>query len=341
LANRDIVVIGASAGGIEALSVLVEGLPAGLPAAIFVLVHLSPDSPGYLPDILSRRAPLPVQHAVDQERFTTGRIYVAPPDHHLLLDADERTRLTRGPKENRARPAVDPLFRSAAVEFGRRVIGVVLSGALDDGTAGLRGIKMCGGTAVVQDPTDALADSMPATALRNVSVDYCRPVRELGPLLGQLVSEAPSRPGGSEDDMRKRIQMELEIAKRGTSGLDVTQLGPPSLFTCPECHGTLLQIRGEKPQRYRCHTGHAFTIDSLLAEQTEATELAIWNAIRSMEESAMLMKHLADHWRSVDPRVADEFVRRAEAEHRRAALLRDAAAEEKVLSEEKIQAEAK
>src|SRR5262249_47684536 len=204
----------------------------------------------------------------------TGCVYIAPPDHHLMLETNGRMRVTRGPKENRSRPAVDPLFRSAALAFGSRVIGVVLSGGLDDGTAGLRNIKMCGGTTIVQDPADALVSSMPATALRHVSVDYCRPARDLGPLLVALVSRPSSPHIVPEAAMRKQMEIEVDIAKGGNHSMAVTQIGQPSMFTCPECHGTLMRIRGEKPLRFRCHTGHAFTADTLLSELTEVTEEA-------------------------------------------------------------------
>src|SRR3954468_9683955 len=187
MATHDIVVIGASAGGIEALSNIVKNLPPTLAASIFVVVHISPDSPGYLPEILANRGPLPASNAKDGEKFARGHIYVAPPDHHLLVEANGTMRTSRGPRENRSRPAVDPLFRSAALAFGPRVVGVVLSGGLDDGTAGLRAIKMCGGVSIVQDPSDSLADSMPLTALRNVTIDYCKPSDELGQLLASII----------------------------------------------------------------------------------------------------------------------------------------------------------
>jgi two-component system chemotaxis response regulator CheB len=316
-------------------------LPADLPAAIFVVVHVAPHSPGYLPEILSRSGPLPARSARNGERFTNGAIYVAPPDHHLLLESDRRMRVLRGPRENRTRPAVDPLFRSAALAYGPRVIGVVLSGGLDDGTAGLRGVKMCGGTTIVQDPADALVDSMPASALRNVSIDFCRPASALAALIGELVNvPAPEQEAELEDmRMRRTLEIESEMAK-GRSSLSITELGEPSLFTCPECHGTLLKLRGEKPERYRCHTGHAFTADSLLAELSEVTEEAVWNSTRAMQESAMLMMHLAQHWRQADPETADEFLRKAKAAQARANLIRMIAADQDATSEEKVKAEA-
>jgi two-component system chemotaxis response regulator CheB len=334
------VVIGASAGGIDATSAIVQGLPSALRAAIFVVVHTSPQSPGYLADIFNRTGKLPAKYPSDGETFENGMIYVAPPDFHMMLDAQRRVHIIRGPRENRTRPAVDPLFRSAALAFGSRVIGVVLSGGLDDGTAGLRGIKMCGGTTVVQDPSDALVSSMPASALRNVSIDYCKPAGALAALLVTLVegnAPEPTRPVGI---MKKLLELEVELAKgHGPDG--ITELGEPSLFTCPECHGALLKMRGEKPLRFRCHTGHAFTADSLLAELSNVTEEAIWDAVRSIQETSMLMNHLAEHWRETDPDVAEEFRRNAKAAQARADKVRSITAEHPALSREKVQAEAK
>jgi two-component system chemotaxis response regulator CheB len=188
LPHRDIIVIGASAGGIKALKELAAALPEDLPAAVFVVLHLAPTKPSILPQILSRAGPLPALHPSNDQPVETGYIYVAPPDHHLLL-RDGRIRVFRGPKENAHRPAVDPLFRSAAAAYGPRVIGVVLTGALEDGTAGLSAVKSGGGVAVVQDPFDALQPSMPQSALRSVRVDYCVGLAEIGPLLIRLNSE--------------------------------------------------------------------------------------------------------------------------------------------------------
>jgi two-component system chemotaxis response regulator CheB len=337
--NRDVVVIGASAGGIEAVSTMVRGLPADLPAAVFVVVHTAPQSPGYLADILAQRGVLPTKFPDDGDVFENGIIYVAPPDHHMMLQADRRVVVVRGPRENRTRPAIDPLFRSAALAYGPRVIGVVLSGGLDDGTAGLRGIKMCGGTTVVQDPSDALASSMPASALRNVSVDYCKPASDLAALIAALVEGNAPEPTQLVGTMKRLLEVEVEFAKGRGPG-SITELGDPSLFTCPECHGALLKMRGEKPLRFRCHTGHAFTADSLLADLSDVTEEAIWNAVRSIQESSMLMSHLAEHWRGTDPDVAEKFLHKARAAQARADQVRGIAAEHPAISEEKVQAHA-
>jgi two-component system chemotaxis response regulator CheB len=335
LANRDIVVIGGSAGGIDALIRFLPGLPPDLPAAIFVVVHTGPESPGYLAGVFTRAGRLSARYAGDAEKFERGAIYVARPDHHLLLSPGDRVQVVRGPRENGTRPAVDPLFRSAALAYGPRVIGVVLSGGLDDGTAGLRGIKMRGGTTIVQDPADALASSMPSSALRNASIDYCKPAAELAALIVQLTrSEAPE-PARLEKKMTSLMEIEVEAAK-GKGGQAIIDHADPSLLTCPECHGALLRLRGESPLRYRCHTGHAFTADSLLAAVNEATEEAVWNAVRSIQETSMLMSHLADHWRQSDPEMAAEFVRKAKAAQDRADNIRVVASESAALSAEEV-----
>ncbi len=196
MANRDIVVIGASAGGVESLRSLVRGLSPDLPAAVFVVMHVQPYAVSRLPEILARSCPLPVDHARDGDRIVPGRIYVAPPDRHLLLRPG-RVELTRGPRENHTRPAVDPLFRSAARAYGRRVAGVVLSGALYDGAAGVLAVKTRGGAAVVQDPTEAAVDGMPRSALRLVEVDHVLPVAEIAPLLVRLARESVAEEGAA------------------------------------------------------------------------------------------------------------------------------------------------
>jgi two-component system, chemotaxis family, protein-glutamate methylesterase/glutaminase len=215
MAGRDIIVIGASAGGVEVLSELCKNLPPELPAAVFIVWHMPATSTGIFPRMLERTSALPVENAVDGEPLVPGRIYTAPPDHHLLLE-DGRVRLTHGPKENRFRPAVDPLFRSAAYSYGPRVIGLVLSGALDDGTSGLWMIKDRGGVAMVQDPVDALVPDMPRNALHNVEVDYVVPVSEMPALLMQLTSEPLPEPVISEGNGKE--PEELEIPKRVERG---------------------------------------------------------------------------------------------------------------------------
>jgi two-component system chemotaxis response regulator CheB len=267
---------------------------------------------------------LKASHAVNGEEIKPGQIYVAPPDHHLLVEA-RHIRLTRGPKENRFRPAIDPLFRSAAQVFGARVIGVVLSGALDDGTAGLWAVKDCGGIAVVQDPSEAQQPSMPESALNNVAVDYCKPISEIAQLLVTLSREPVGQKGGTavsnEMDIETKIALEDDAAK-----LDVSQLGELSEFTCPECHGVLVRIKDGRLERFRCHTGHAFSTGSLLAELTDYVEDSLWNAIRAVEERVRLLKHLAQHAaESNQPQLAESIGCEIENAQMRADLARQAA----------------
>ncbi|MDQ5838090.1 MAG: chemotaxis protein CheB [Acidobacteriota bacterium] len=321
--TKDIIVVGTSAGGIEALKTIAGGLPRDFPASVFVVLHTSPESPGILADILARAGALPASNAVDGERIQPGRIYVAPPDRHLIIEPN-RVRLTRGPKENRFRPAVDPLFRSAAQVYGPRVIGVILTGNLDDGTAGLWAVKRLGGTAVVQDPEEALAPSMPRSALRQMKVDYCLPVAEIAPLLARLTT-APLEEEGVHE-VPDEMEIEVRIAKEDTA-LDagVLKLGEPSNYSCPECHGVLLQLQEEKRIRFRCHTGHAYSIESLLAEITEGVEDSIWNAIRSIEESVLLLRHMAEHLGGDENGyTAEQFLAQAQEAQRRADLVRRA-----------------
>jgi two-component system chemotaxis response regulator CheB len=316
---RDIVVIGASAGGIEALRVLVGNLPEDFPASVFVVVHTSPEAPSMLADILDRYGKLPAVTPNDGERIRRGTIYVAPPDRHLLIEPN-RVRVTRGPKENRFRPAVDPLFRSAAQTYGPRVVGVILTGYLDDGTAGLWTVKQLGGTAVVQDPKDAIVPFMPLNAVTHVKVDYCLPLEEIAPLLVRLTSEAAEE---GAFQVPKEVEIEVNIAKE-QKALDagVLQLGEPSNYACPECHGVLLQLQEGTLFRFRCHTGHAYSIESLLADITEKMDDALWNSIRAFEEGELFMRHMAQHLSHAES--AESFLKRADEAKRRANLMRQA-----------------
>jgi two-component system chemotaxis response regulator CheB len=287
-----IVVIGASSGGIEALRKLVPGLPRDFPAPICVVVHTAPEAVGVLDVLLRRAGALPASNAAAGERLQAGRIYVAPPDHHLLVEPGA-LHLSRGPKENRFRPAIDPLFRSAAQVYGPGAVGVILSGSLDDGTAGLRTIKQLGGIAVVQDPSDALYPSMPQSALNHIEVDHVVPVSDIAPLLTQLVSR-------SLDEMPRRVPLEVEVEvkiAKEQSALDagIGEIGVPSPFTCPECHGVLLRLKDASPLRFRCHTGHGYTADSLIAALNERIEDVLWTAVRTLQEGMLLLVHLREH----------------------------------------------
>ena len=293
MSQRDIIVLGASAGGVEALTQIVQHLPADLPASLFVVLHVPPFGSSVLPDILRRKGPLPVCHAADGQAIERGRIYVAPPDRHLIVK-DGVMRVTRGPNENGHRPSIDPLFRSAARSYGPRVIAVVLTGMLDDGTAGLQAVKLRGGTALVQDPKEAMFAGMPRNAVENVAVDWILPLAEIAPALVRLAQEPPEKnmdfmasPQHKED-----MAVEADIAEMDMAALEQDRAGQPSGFTCPECHGALWETQDGELIRFRCRVGHAYSPDSLLADQSEALEDALWIALRALEESAALADRL-------------------------------------------------
>ncbi len=276
------------------MQVLAAALPADLPASIFVVLHTAAYSENILPHLLERAGPLPASNARDWEEIKPGHIYVAPADYHLVLEPSGYTRITRGPKENRFRPAVDPLFRSAAAAFGPRVIGIVLTGWLDDGTAGLWAIKERGGTAIVQRPEDALASSMPMNALKHVEVNHCVALKEIAPLLVRLTSAVSNEKAATP--VPEAMELEVKIAKEDKAlQRGITEWGDPSLYACPECHGVLLQLQEGSNLRFRCHTGHAYSLETLLSEFHEQTEATLWGALRSLEESILLMRGMASH----------------------------------------------
>jgi two-component system chemotaxis response regulator CheB len=321
VATNQIVVIGASAGGIETLRTLIHALPADFPLPICIVIHSAPQSPGLIAEILDRVGPLSVTNARNAERLVAGHVYVAPPDCHLLVEPG-RLRVTKGPRENRFRPAVDPLFRSAAQVYGPGAIGVVLSGSLDDGTAGLWAIKQLGGVAIVQDPADALFPGMPENALRHVAVDHITTLAHLAPLLVSLASQPVEAhaPAHVPDYLRTEVKIAME---HNPIDVGLEQLGDPSSFACPECHGVLLQLKEGSRTRFRCHTGHAYSIASLLAAIGEGIEDSLWNAIRSLEEGQLLMYRMADHLRSHhDPAEASRLLERAEEAKRQSDQLR-------------------
>jgi two-component system chemotaxis response regulator CheB len=320
---RNIIVIGASSGGIDALRTIVRSLPANFSASVFVVLHVSPASPGILDEILTRAGELPAVTPGDGERIQPGRIYVAPPDRHMLIEPGI-VRLTRGPRENRFRPAVDPLFRSAAQTYGPRVIGVVLTGDLDDGTAGLWAVKRLGGTAIVQDPGDALYPSMPRSAMSHVKVDYCVPLEEIAPVLVNLTVDTSEREGALK--VPEEIQIEVRIAN-GHTALDagVMKLGEPSNYVCPECNGVLLQLNEDDRPRFRCHTGHAYSVESLMAAIQEGVEDALWNAVRCLEENILLTRQLATLVdKTGNGAVSNQLIQRAQDVQRQVELVREA-----------------
>ena len=341
MAPRNIIVIGASAGGFEALKKLVGDLPADFAASIFIVWHLSPDIRGVLPQVLNRAGTIHAAHAYDNEPIEPNRIYVAPPDRHLLVEPG-RVRVTRGPKENRFRPAVDPLFRSAAYAYNNRVIGVILSGALDDGTAGLWTIKQRGGLAIVQDPSDAEVPSMPQNALREVAVDYSVPMAEMARLLVRLATEQIKETSQAvmEDDEKNRIEIRI-AEEQNAFAMGVMQLGELSPFTCPDCHGVLLILKNGNLKRFRCHTGHAFSANSLLATVTENIEDSLYTAIRGVEESILLLNHLGDHFaESNQKKLAALYFQKANEAEGRAQFVRQAVLSHEQLSRDSLQLQA-
>jgi two-component system chemotaxis response regulator CheB len=305
--TRDIIVVGTSAGGVDALAQLASGLPAVFPASVFVVCHFPPGGHSILPEILSRSGPLLARHAADGEKFKPGHIYVAPPDHHLLLAPGGRMRLTRGARENMHRPAADPLFRSAARRHGPRVIGVVLTGGMSDGTAGLMAIRSAGGLAVAQDPKDAVIATMPQSASDIAGVDHLVPVAGLAALLVDLVdgAPAPERRAPSMDPIERMSDI---VNKDFNEQAHNQRRGNVSVFSCPECGGTLWQVDETGLIRFRCHVGHAYNGDTLLAEQSEALEAALWTAVRGFREKSVLGRQLANQERGKgNQKSADRF----------------------------------
>lgn len=283
--ERDIVVIGASAGGVEAVASLIEALPRDLAAAVFVVVHFPPHSTSVLPRIITRRGGMTAMHPGDGAAIELGCVYVAPPDRHLLVE-NGFVRLVRGPRENGARPAVDPLFRSAARAYGARVIGVVLTGNLDDGTVGLISIKSSGGLAVVQDPDDALYAGMPSSALRHVAADHVAPLADIPALLVRRVGEVVEQKGAGP--VARQQNTEVGISEMDRASLESERAGVPSGYVCPECSGSLWEADEGGLPRFRCRVGHAYSFESLLAEQGSAMDAALWAAYRALEERAAL-----------------------------------------------------
>ncbi len=306
MAQRDIVVIGGSAGSLQVLQTILSALPWNFPAAVFVVVHATEDGPGLLPELLNRYSKLPVMYAVHNAEIRPSRVFIAPVGRrHLLLDRG-KVRLEPGPCENRSRPAIDALFRSASYAYGNQVIAVVLSGNLDDGTAGTLAVKNRGGAAIAQDPDEAKAPSMPASAIESADVEFVLPAEQIGPKLVELaIKGAPER---------ERI---LSIGERNMCATGQT-------YACPECGGVLEEAQESGILRFRCRVGHVYSPASLLSDQTKAVERALWAAIRSMEEQAEFSERLADRSRQKQrPRLARRFDEKADVSRGNAGVLRD------------------
>lgn len=291
----EVIVIGTSTGGLQALQTLIAGLPLALPAAVLIVMHVG-EGESLLPGLLAHVARMPLRHARDGDPIRPGRILVAPPGQHLMVErtgAGCRAVLTRGPKENYCRPAIDVLFRSAAAAYGPQAIGVVLTGQLDDGTMGLLAIKACGGRAIVQLPEDAVAPAMPDSALRHVDVDKVLRLGEIAGALTQMVGE-PGRAPAAAAPTPEWIQLENRFAGKGSDMDSLAKMATPSTFTCPECHGALWEVRSPGLKRYRCHTGHALTELALASLQERLVEDALFSALRALHEKEKLLRQMAE-----------------------------------------------
>lgn len=307
-----LVAVGASAGGVNALTSLVQALPADLDAALLVVLHIAPTGPSLLPAILTRAGPLPACHATDGVEVEAGRIYVAPPDRHLTLIGNT-LRVDRSPSENGVRPSVDTLFRSVARSAGRRAVGIILSGTLDDGTAGLIAMAEAGGRSIVQDPEEAVFPGMPASAVRYANPEFVMPLNEIGPLVTKLVAELPDP---------------SEVARVETNDVELTRQagqGPPSAYTCPDCGGTLFEEDTEDLLQFRCRVGHGYSADSLLIQQQANLESALYSAIVALEERADLSRRVGRRLEQAGRgQVARRYIAQAEETESQARVVREA-----------------
>ena len=330
-----IVAIGGSAGSVNALKVILAGLPKDFPAAVVAVTHIGSRA-SVLPSLLERCSALPVRHARQGEPLLAGQVLIAPADLHLTVarNGDRAfAQLSRAAKENHARPAIDPLFRSVAASYGADAVAVVLSGFLDDGTVGLQAIKARGGIAVVQDPDEAEAPDMPASALEHSAVDFVRRVEEIAPTLVELVGRATTggeaAAGHAKAELRDWVAVENQLFNELADMAELDQIGSRVPLTCPECGGSIWEVRETGPLRYRCHTGHAFTARVLAALQGGEIEEAIWAAVRALHEQEQLFRRLylkspalqQGALEKNDPR--NEYLIKAEQAMEQAQLLRD------------------
>jgi two-component system chemotaxis response regulator CheB len=290
MSDHKVIVIGSSAGGVFALKELIGSLPADFKAPVFIVQHVAADRHSYLAEILDHAGPLPALHPSDGTKIQEGTIYVAPPDHHMLIE-DGHILVKRGPKENRFRPSIDALFRSAAYTYGQNVIGLILTDMLDDGTSGMWSVKRRGGIAIVQDPDQALYPSMPESVLQFVDADYICPLNQISRLLPELIQKSMEPKHDTDPQQVRLLKMEVDIAALGNAfDKRIVQMGEPSSLACPECGGALSTLTEGKIVRYRCHTGHGYSSASLLAEVNETAEHKLWAALRSLEEAVMIVE---------------------------------------------------
>jgi two-component system chemotaxis response regulator CheB len=322
--TRDVVVIGGSAGAVDGIVRLIPGLPAAIPARLFLAIHI-PAASSALPNILTRAGHLAARHPDDRSSTEPSVVHIAPPDHHLLVKPGH-VRVVRGPRENGHRPAVDPLFRSAAASYGPRVVCVVLSGNLDDGAAGARAVHHAGGVVIVQDPAECAYASMPSAVLRSVPSAVVLPLDRIAEHLLQLLASpltetpetfrrATPAPAPPVPDPVELEEPELEsMARRGSSWA----------LTCPVCHGGIFEVEVEGTQQYRCRIGHAFTGDTLFSEQRSSIEAALWTALRALEESAEMASRLGRRARERgNARAVQSFALSATTYEQRARVVRD------------------
>ena len=318
--KRDIVVMGASYGGLAAYTSVLSMLPADITAATFIVQHVTPDHKSALAEILSRSGPLQAVQPADEERYRPGVIYTASPNHHLLVK-NAHVRVVQGPRENGHRPSIDTLFRSAAAAHTSRVIAVLLTGYRDDGVSGLDAVKRCGGTTIVQDPQEAQAPELPLNAVRRLQVDHILPLAGIALKLAELVvlPAAPAPP------VPEDIMEGVKVSEHKVPNMDtLRKFADPTPFTCPDCGGVLWNIRNETVPHMRCVTGHAHSYDAYSAAQADVLENALWAAIRFMEERIKLLTVMADEARARNwARSAQQYERTQGELTRNAAVIRD------------------
>jgi two-component system, chemotaxis family, protein-glutamate methylesterase/glutaminase len=321
MANRDIVAIGTSAGGVEALLFLARNFPPNFPAAILVTLHLPSQSRSALDEILSRAGPLPAAFAGDRQVFRKGRIYIAPPGRHLLIDG-EHLSLGIGPRENNVRPAIDPMMRSAAVCCGPRAVGVVLTGTMGDGASGIHAVSQCGGLTVVQDPADAAFPEMPLNALNRLSPDHVVHLAELPRLLESLVHQ----PIGTAKPVPDNIRYEVEIARTGCATMNgMDRIGRRSPLSCPDCGGVMWEIDEDDSIRFRCHVGHAYTAEMMQLAQEDVLRRALGSALRALDERVALSEKLRQQAATLGQNhVTAHWAQKKEEIQREADVIRDA-----------------